>query len=256
MTRPSVWLVGEVEHPDFAESVALVRDAADIGPRPPELIVVAQSRPGAFPSPAIERLRRSAPLAGVVALVGSWCEGETRSGRPAAGVARLYWYEFPSWWRRQLALRAAGRCPEWARPEDFGLRAADCRLEIADARIAIETTCWETTSAIEDVLQSAGAEAVWVRPGHNVDLSGVTAGIWEGGQLKDSETERLSAFCAKLAPHQAPVLALLDFPRRDRCEAARRAGAMAVMGTPWLNVDLVATLRQIKLMTTRASHAA
>ena len=86
-TRPSVWLVGEIEHPDFAETVALVRDAASVGSLPPELIVMAQSRPGVFSAQWIERLRRSAPLAGVVALLGTWCEGETRSGRPAPGFA-------------------------------------------------------------------------------------------------------------------------------------------------------------------------
>jgi hypothetical protein len=254
-TRPSVWLVGEIEHPDFAETVALVRDAASVGSLPPELIVMAQSRPGVFSAQWIERLRRSAPLAGVVALLGTWCEGETRSGRPAPGVLRLYWHEFPNWWRRQLALRAMGRCPEWARLDDFGFGIADCGLDLRNARIAIDTVRFDTAAAIEDVLQSAGAEAIWVRPGRSCDLSGVTAGIWEGGQLDNGEVERLAAFCTRLAPHHAPVLALLDFPRLDRCEVARHAGAAAVMGKPWWNVDLVGTIRHLSQGETAATHS-
>jgi hypothetical protein len=124
---PNVWLIGDVEHADFAEAVALLRATADMGTGLPELIVVAQSRPGAVGPGVFERLRRSAPMAGIVSLVGSWCEGEMRTGRPAVGVPRLYWYEFASWWRRQVALRTAGRCPEWARG-DFGLRISDCGL--------------------------------------------------------------------------------------------------------------------------------
>jgi hypothetical protein len=113
--KPNVWLVGEAEHADFAEAVALLRATANVGPGLPEVVVVAQGRPGVVRRQEWMRLRRNAPLAGFVSLVGSWCEGETRTGRPMAGVERLYWYEFPVWWRRQLALRAADRCPEWAR---------------------------------------------------------------------------------------------------------------------------------------------
>ena len=226
---------------------------AEVGPQPPELIVVAQSRPGVVASREIERLRRSAPLAGVVSLLGSWCEGETRTGRPAAGVARLYWYEFPSWWRRQLALRAAGRCPDWARLEDFGLRIADCGLDLENVRVAIETVRWDTAAAIADVLQSAGAKTIWVRPGQTADLSGVTAGIWEGGQLDDGEVRATFGILRETwQANGAPVLALLDFPRRDRCEVAREAGAAAVMGKPWLNCDLVGmidTLQDAKPLT-------
>ena len=241
---PSVWLVGDFEHPDFAEAVALVRATADVGPALPEVIVLAQSRPGVIRAREIERLRRSAPLAGVISLLGSWCEGETRTGRPAAGVRRLYWYEFPTWWQRQLVLRAVGRCPEWARAEDSRSRIADCGLPLE--RIAVETTCWDTAAALADVLNSVGSETIWLRPGREqVEIRGVTAGIWEGGQLSDAESERLAEFCARLATFNAPVVALLDFPRRDRCEVARRAGAAAVLGKPWVNVDLMATLRQI-----------
>lgn len=245
-SRPGVWLVGEVEHPDFAEAVALLRATANLGPGLPEVIILAQSRPGVIGPREIERLRRSAPLAGAVSLLGSWCEGETRTGRPAAGVGRLYWYEFPSWWRRQLALREAGRCPEWARGVDCRLMIDDCRLGEPGNLIVVETNRDDTAAALADVLKSAGGESVWWKPGREqVEIRGVTAGIWEGGQLNDVELERLTAFCARLAEFEAPVVALLDFPRRDRCDAARQAGTAAVLGKPWLNADLVATLRHV-----------
>lgn len=241
-TGPKVWLVGDVKHHDFAEAVALVRATANVGPGLPELILLAQSRPGVIRRREIERLERSAPLAGIVSLVGSWCEGETRTGRPAAGVRRLYWYEFPSWWRRQIGLHAAGQCPDWARIEDGRLPIAESGLK--NARIAVETSCWDTAAAIGDVLKSAGAQSTWWRASVNTDTREITAGIWEGGQLNDAEAERLTAFSARLAAVNAPVVALLDFPRRDRCAIARRAGVAAVLGKPWLNVDLLAALQQ------------
>jgi hypothetical protein len=242
LKRPNVWLVGDADHADFAEAVTLLRATASVGPGLPELIVVAQSRPGTMRLREFERLRRSVPLAGVVSLCGSWCEGETRTGRPAAGVRRLYWYEFPSWWRRQIALRAAGQCPDWARVEgDFRLQIAECGL--MNKRIAVETSCWDTAAAIRDVLHSAGAETVWSWPERGtVNVEGVAAGIWEGGQLSDSEAKRLAAFCGRMAGVDAPVLALLDFPRRERCDVARAAGAVGVLGKPWGSGDLLGAL--------------
>ncbi len=84
VTRPIVWLVGEVEHPDLADAVALLRETANVGPQPPELIVVAQSRPGAFPAPGIERLRRSATAGGCRRAVGQLVRGGN-SQWPAGG---------------------------------------------------------------------------------------------------------------------------------------------------------------------------
>jgi hypothetical protein len=251
---PNVWLVGDLEHPDFAEAVALVRATAKVGVALPEVAVLAQSRPSVIGLSDVERLRRSVPLAGMALLVGSWCEGETRTGRPAAGVQRLYWYEFPSWWRRQMVLRAAGRCPEWARgatSEERGARhgessTGDREQGLIGGTIAIETFRFDTAAAIGDVLKSVGSETIWLRPGlEHGEIRGVAAGIWEGGQLNAAEAERLAAFCTRLAELRAPVVALLDFPRRDRCEVARQMGAAAVLGKPWLNADLIATLRQI-----------
>ncbi|MGH9818364.1 MAG: hypothetical protein ACRD6I_20055, partial [Candidatus Acidiferrales bacterium] len=131
LRSPSVRLVGDFHHPDFEDAIELLRAGAQIVSTPdipPELIVVTQSRPDMISDRTIQSIRRSAPLSGIIALLGSWCEGETRTGRPWPGIERLYWYEFPAWWRRQLAVRAAGRCPDWARWGDCGLRIADCGL--------------------------------------------------------------------------------------------------------------------------------
>jgi AmiR/NasT family two-component response regulator len=45
-----------------------------------------------------------------------------------------------------------------------------------------------------------------------------------------------------LARDATPVIVLLDFPRQDRVKQARIAGAVTVLGKPWLNADLLATL--------------
>ncbi len=68
------------------------------------------------------------------------------------------------------------------------------------------------------------------------------AGIWDGVQLNDAEAMSLSTFCFQLARDRAPVVALLDFPRRERVDRAMQIGAAAVIAKPWLNAALIATL--------------
>lgn len=256
---PTVQLVGASDHADFHEAVALLRASARMvsdGRSPPELIVVAQARPGQVSDDEVQRWQRGAPLAGVVALLGSWCEGETRTGRPWPGIRRLYWYEFPAWWRRQLARRAMGRCPDWARPLDLGTPPWDRGFEQMSMRdrpradhefaggvVIVCAAHHDTYDALADALQSGGYASVWQRAGRPAPVvHGVCAGIWEGGQLDDAEAISLAAFCRRLAAHAAPVVALLDFPRRDRVELARQCGAAAVLGKPWRNEDLVTTI--------------
>jgi len=262
-TRPIVQLVGEINHSDFRDAVSLLQaDCELVGQTvsSPELIVAAQARPGTICRHEIERLRRQAPLAGAVALLGSWCEGETRTGRPWPGVERQYWYEFPAWWRRQMALRATGRCPDWARPPDFGFRIADFGLRTELCRksglIILRIARRETADALADVFHRAGYATAWQPPGTSaVRVRGAVAGIWEGGQLDDSESADLAAFCRQIAGDRAPVVALLDFPRRDRVARALEIGAASVLGKPWLNTDLLATLQTLANKTDLARAA-
>ncbi len=216
----------------------------------------------------IELLQRRWPLAGIVALLGSWCEGETRTGRPWPGVRRLYWYEFSTWWRQQLALRAAGRCPDWARPAtDMGrtLPIRNPKSEIRNPRhgaIVLRAMNRYVAEALTDALQHAGYATVWHPPrGPKTVVRGAVAGIWDGCQLDDRETDDLAAFCRQLARDDAPVIALLDFPRRDRFEIARQIGARAVLAKPWFNADLVATIELLanrceSIRTTTSTRAA
>jgi hypothetical protein len=258
--RPRVWLLGPIDHADFRDAANLLRCGAivttaaelTVDSAPPELIVVADSRPGSVDRREQESLRRRAPLASVVSLVGSWCEGELRTGRPIEGVTRLYWHEFPGWWRRQEALRAAGQCPEWIWPNDFGFSAAAGKPEFGLAAprtghaglIVLAARCWETADALADVFCRAGYATVLRRPGDRVPtIHGVTAGVWEGGQLDDREADDLIAFSRRLAPDGAPIIALFDFPRRDSHDRALAAGAAAVLGKPWRNDVLLETVR-------------
>jgi hypothetical protein len=261
LSPPRVRLVGEFMHPDFGDAMSLLCATAQImnGPEKScELVVVTQGRPGCVSGQAIELLRREAPLAGVVALLGTWCEGETRTGRPWPGVERIFWYDFPAWWRSQLALRTAGSCPDWVRFAGDSRHSPirNPKSEIRNRRqglVVLNTPVRDTAHALIDCLHPHGYATVWRQPGRSCGIvRGATVGIWDGGQLNDREEESLAAFCSELARDAAPVIALLDFPRRDRCDRARELGAAAILGKPWLSADLLTTIEW--LAARYASH--
>jgi hypothetical protein len=241
---PRVRLLGEFDHPDFDDAITLLRGTAEIVDSPdvaPELLIVAQSRPDALLATIIQSLRRDAPLTRIVALLGTWCEGETRTGRPWTEIERIYWYEFPAWWRRQLA-----------RPRDCGMHASIIEHPKSEIRnraqglVALSTRVPDTAAVLSEVLWAAGYATLWRQPGRPAAVvRGAAAGIWDGHQLSDTEADDLASFCRLLARDRAPVVALLDFPRRDRCEEARRVGAAAILGKPWLTIELLAAIAEV-----------
>jgi hypothetical protein len=76
-------------------------------------------------------------------------------------------------------------------------------------------------------------------------VANVGAGIWVGGQLSGAEAVQLADFCEYTRAKKAPVVALLDFPRRDRVAIAKRIGVAEVLGKPWKIDDLAQTLKRL-----------
>ncbi|MFW6124996.1 MAG: hypothetical protein ACOC46_02510, partial [Pirellulales bacterium] len=119
----SILLVGDHHREEFRDAVddlprhGTVRRAADVkaavamiagGEVSPDVLVLAQALADQFPAEAVERLRARAPLARVVGLLGSWCEGEMRSGHPWPAALRVYWHQWGERASPQLAALAGG----------------------------------------------------------------------------------------------------------------------------------------------------
>lgn len=207
----------------------------------PEVIVLVEARPGEIAQAAVDRLRRLAPLARIVGLLGSWCEGETRTGRPWPGVIRLYWHQWRPRARLALEQLAAAGCSPWALPatatdEERLLCAAERPLPTRAGLVAVHTASFETAEFLLDACGRCGYAPVWVRPGQALRMRGAAAGIFDVRELDAREQDRLRAFADALRP--APVVLLMDFPRIDDFLAASAAGAAAVLSKPLTLDDL------------------
>jgi hypothetical protein len=255
-------LVGPTERVEFHKAVEALRSSSRVVPATdvaaaeailqdglaPDLIVVAQAFPGQVTADGIDRLRRLAPLACVLGLLGSWCEGEMRSGRPWPAALRVYWHQWLPRCRRELGELAAGRCTTWTLPstasdEERFLALAERRPEGRQGLIAIDARQFEMQAWLVDACRHRGYATVWLRPEQPVCVEGAKALIFDFGGEVDAEQERLCGLARLLRP--APVLALVNFPRIQDRERLLAAGVAAILSKPLLVDDLYGELDRL-----------
>jgi hypothetical protein len=254
MAMISILLMGDVDRPEFAGTAALLGSvgrvdvfsnvdqaakalvAADVVP---DVIVVAQAYPGRFSHGDIDRLRRSAPLARILGLLGSWCEGETRSGQPWPAVPRIYWHQSNARVKRQLKHLVQGKCPSWGLPvtateEERLLRNTAEPLPRQDGLIALHARRSVADDWLSAACRTRGYSTVCMRPSNYTRVEGAKAAIFDGTDLNDKEIDCLRRFLDTLG--KTPVIVLADFPRIEDKRHAIAAGATTVLAKP-LNLD-------------------
>ena len=227
-----------VEAADVAAACALVAEEEWAF----DLIVLATAHPGQFPAEAVERLRRLAPLSRVVALLGSWCEGEMRSGHPCPGAIRVYWHQWAPRIGRESArwhdgLRSSWGLPATASEEERVLAVAEEPLPRRSGLCAVCSDEFAMQDWISAACRRAGYTTAWLRPGDPPPAEKPLAAIFDGGDQPGHQYEHLRRFAAAVRP--APVLALLGFPRAKDLDLALAAGAAAVLSKPFLVQDLL-----------------
>ena len=103
--RQRMLYIGDRDAPEFREAAVWLEshtestflskmDRQQLLDRDPDCVIVAQSRPATFDSTLVESIHRLVPLAATVSLLGPWCEGETRTGKPWPGFVRVYWHQW------------------------------------------------------------------------------------------------------------------------------------------------------------------
>jgi hypothetical protein len=226
-----------------AQAVELLRNGAT---RPGWILLLAAHR-GAFEQRLVERLHRAAPLARLVTVLGSWCEGETRSGRALAGVARVYWHQFTA--RANAALRASDDFAGWslprtATPLDVALHARQAKATISPVQIAIMADRRADYEALAEGITACGAAPIRCLPFQQTPTA--VGYLWCGQSLNERTIPALGTAVTRAGGQ--PLIALLDFPRADETVAALERGAAGVLSKPFLLGDLRAELARLGLM--------
>lgn len=262
MSKISILFLGEIDRPEFLgtrstlessgrviyfiETEAAIK-AVKTGEIIPDVIVIAQAFPRQYPPQAVDCLRRLAPLARILGLLGTWCEGETRSGQPWPAAVRIYWHQWNVRAKLEFQRLVHSQCPSWGLPitateEERLLRNTAQSLPRGQGLIAIHSQQSVMQDWLSAVCRMCGYSTVWLRPPHYTRIEGAAAAIFDGSDLHGEEFDQLRRLCNTL--DQRPVIALLDFPRIEDQHRALSAGAAAVLSKPLVIDDLLWQLDQ------------
>jgi len=251
-----VLLIGDYQHGDFRDAVRWLAENTLLTPtsstakalswieqgRVPDVIIFAQSRPGQLSRQHIERLHAASPVSRLVALLGSWCEGEGRSGRPWPGVVRIYWHQ----WRPRMIpeLSASGwpanslwQLPRTSTPSERYKQAARADWPQRGGLVAIHTRIFRNYETLSDACRHGGYSTVWFPPANPSYSDGLAAAIWDGDGWDAFDVRLLEKTVQQHQP--APVVALLDVVRRSDYDRALAAGASSAIAKPLLVSDLL-----------------
>ena len=247
MDRLQTLLIGDFDRAEFAPVVEALTErgqtrcatnlsealaqlaAANLSP---DAIVLAWPCPGTFSAREINLLRKAAPLARQLAVLGSWCEGEGRSGEIIPGLIRTVWHQWIPSWIDDFQPCEMRRLRSWCLPETAG---EEERLLWRMARpwpprtglIAIASRQFDTAELYGAVCRKHGYSTVWLSGNEDLVRVGRPAAIvWDG------DANRLEELSEIRAHSTAPIVALVDFPRADDVRRATDAAAAAVLGRP------------------------
>lgn len=255
--RPRLLVTGQFWHAEFADLVngltvptTLLRDhrlpdASHCDTRF-DLILVCRERRGSVSQATVDRLAQLFPGTPIVALLGSLCEGEFRSGQPLQGVQSLFWHQWQGQYD-QLATLVGSRALPVRTPADLPVQPVELgpvRPETA-ARFAVSAYSRTQYEMLADAITALGGETVWLEQmtWNAEPLEGIAAVCVDGDSLTANFEKRLGlvrSFC-----ESTPLVCVLGFPRKQEVqELKQRWGVRAVLSRPFELAQLHWALRE------------
>ncbi|HUE71049.1 MAG TPA: hypothetical protein VMP01_09185 [Pirellulaceae bacterium] len=249
--RLRMLLVGQTHAPELAPAVAWLQAQARcetmINQRQfdPDAIVFCVARPGQISRAVVEDLHRAYPLSPLIALVGPWCEGEVRSGKPWPGVTRIYWHQWPARLPQELARLtqpAAARMPRSATEVDAIVSRPAPPRAVRPALIGVVSRRQTDFEAIAQALDAGGHHPVWISAAELLPV------LRLDGLIIDGE-EQLAL--DRFGP--IPQMVLANFPRPEELAALRTELRLAVLAKPYAIADLLDRLSELLASSTADS---
>lgn len=261
-----ILLVGQVERDEFTDAVRFLNRLGEVHLTPrlekaidrtkqgkllPELVVLLASRPGEFLDSKVNQLRTAAPLARLVNLLGSWCEGEMRTGVPLSGMVRLYWHEWEPACERELArlgnllVKSTGAesintTSTWSMPvtstdEERLLVNRPITFPRGSGLVAINSPSPAMSDWMAEACEKQGYSVV-LSAGSLQDketsseIRGVSVVIVDASECNKAEQARIKTLQTRWP--SARMIVLLDFPRIEQRRRLQEQGVDTIVSKP------------------------
>ncbi len=218
-----------------------------------DLIVFAQTRRDQIEGEAVDQLRRKLSGVPIVNLLGSWCEGETRSGDPLTGVLRVYWHQWTGRYANFLSQLHVDGVTDWNLPltaniadriESGVLSVRRNGCEPGGHVVGISAVNRGDFDMLRDAVVALGWTALWlervIETGGTPDSRMPDVNMVAGQSLSVDLKERIDSLETKFP--QTPKILVLNFPRTHEEEEARDMGVCAIVSKPYELQDLQAAI--------------
>jgi hypothetical protein len=259
MAMHKVLVTGDFWHTDFQKIVSKFDVPVTLVPfdkvdtvlgQNYDLVVLAQSRRDQFLEADVERLLTNFPSVPIVGLLGSWCEGESRSGRPFPGIIRIYWHQWEGRYSQFVEQLEKSGITSWHAPrtttESDHVVAQTIRKDLSLGSGIIGVSAWTRSEfdMLDDAIGSLGLRCRWVErsiwdaaSSATVSVMCVVADSWT------AELEKRIRWLNSEIP-DVPFVLLLNYPRQSDSESIEAAGISAVVSKPFELQDLKAAIAQ------------
>jgi hypothetical protein len=225
---------------------------------PVDLIVLQCTRRGQFSASDIEPLKATTRGTRIIALLGSWCEGELRHPYDQLpGAIHVPWHRWEAWAHVHIPLAAAAQRHEARRLLSASATAEELAkvwsrqpLARRAGRVVIDAVDRDSAAAIAEMLLPAGYTTAWCPREKSPSVRGAVAVVCDAASINEPLITRIVQVTSHFAP--SPVLVLVNFPRSDEIAAALAAGAFGLLKKPFTMGEI---LGQLELALDAASAA-
>jgi hypothetical protein len=210
-----------------------------------DLVIVARAYPDQIDVDCVERLLARFPMVPVVALLGTWCEGESRSGKPWPGIVRVYWHQWNGRFDQFLNCLASQGFTSWHMPRTASISDRILRREPAHSIsathrkiVGVSTTTSPQFEMLKDAFRAAGISAVWIESSdnRNIPLERLDLICIDVNHMHEELVGRID-FLRRRNP-QSPIIVVANFPRSNEIEFVKTLNVSQVVSKPFELADL------------------
>ena len=211
-----------------------------------DLIVLAASRRNQFSHDWVEAIRGKASPTPVVALLGTWCEGEQRSGEPWPGVQRIYWHQWQSRFAQFVHQLRSDQVSDWQLPATSNHADSAMNFDSPNKTSTSDSRLIVGVSAVSDIhyrmiadaSQAVAAELHWLeRQPSDESFEQLSLVVVDADSWNRDVKNRIQRIRNDLKI-DTPIVLLLNFPRQSDLIAISAIGISDVVSKPFQLSDL------------------
>ncbi len=220
------------------------------------LIVLAQSQPEQISQTSVEQLQARFPHTPIVAVLGSWCEGELRTGKPWPGVLRIYWHQWQGRFDTFMGQMDTAGISDWHAPRTSSMADRFLRRDQPHSVLHSHIRCigvstWTLSQyeMLRDAIKHFGWTSSWIELAkenaaiNSVDANPVFQGIFVEAESVSPELEQRIEWLQSQFP-SAKLVVVANFPRENLVRRMSAFGVSAVVSKPFELQDLRSALER------------